>query len=341
MKKKYILTLSFILLFSLNSGFAQFSKTGTAAAQFLKIGVGARAMALGGAYGSLADDADALYWNPAGLVLINKPALYGSHTSWFADITHQFGGVVLPLGASGVIGLSVIVLNMDEMEITTIEQPRGTGEFFDASDFAIGLSYARWITDRFSIGLSAKYINQRIYNESAVGLAFDIGTRLRTGFHGLIIGMNISNVGGKMQLEGRDLLRGYDSNPNSSNNPYTDSNLNTELWSLPTNFKMSVCMDIVGGENSLIESNGNLLILSVDGNHPTDGPEKAAVGVEYQWHRQAALRFGYKINHDDEEFAFGGGLKINWAGRDFSFDYAYLPFDKLDDVQIFSFSFQL
>lgn len=341
MKKKYILILSLLLIINSNNVFAQFSKAGTAAAQFLKIGVGAKAMAMGGAFGSLADDATAMYWNPAGLVLIGKPTLCGSYNQWFADITHQFAGVVIPLGRSGVVGLSAISLNMDEMEITTIEQPRGTGEFFDAADFAIGLTYARSITDRFSIGFTGRYIHQQIYNETATGLAIDIGTRLKTGFHGLIIGMNFSNIGNKMQLNGRDLLRGYDPNPNSSINPYTDADLNTELWALPTNFRISVSMDIIGGENPFFQSNNNLLILCIDGNHPTDGNEKAAIGVEYQWKRILALRSGYKINYDDEAFAFGAGLKLNWSGRDFMLDFAYIPFDKLNDVSVLSFSFQL
>jgi hypothetical protein len=341
MRKITIFLIVFLLFICTNLCFAQFSKSGTAAAQFLKIGVGARAMAMGGAFGSLADDATALYWNPSGLVLMDKPTLYGSHTRWFADISYQFAGVVIPLGRTGVIGVSAIFLNMDEIEITTIEQPHGTGEFFDASDLAIGFSFARWITDRFSIGFTGKYINQKIYNETATGLAIDIGTRLRTGFYGLVIGMNYSNIGGKMQLSGRDLLRGYDNNPESSTNPYVDSYLNTELWALPTNFRISMSMDIIGGETSIFHSANNLLTLCVDGNHPTDGQEKASIGLEYQWRRLFALRFGYKINYDDESLAFGAGFNLHASGRDIHIDFAYLPFDKLNDIRILSFSFQL
>lgn len=341
MKIRYTLFLSLLLIFNSGSGFAQFSKAGSAAAQFLKVGVGAKAMALGGAYGALADDATALYWNPAGIALIKNPVLCGSYTKWFADITHQFVGVVLPLERYGVIGLSTVFLSMDDMEITTIEQPRGTGEYFSAYDLSIGFSYAKWITDRFSIGFTGKYINQKIYNEAAAGFAIDIGTRLKTDFRGLVIAMNFSNIGSKMQLRGRDLLRGYDPNPNSSSNPYTDANLNTELWALPTNFRVSVCMNIIGDKNSLFQSKNNVLILGIDGNHPTDGSEKASVGLEYQWRQLIFLRSGYKINYNDEDYAFGVGLKQNWGGNNFTFDFAYLPFNKLNDVQVFSISYQL
>lgn len=341
MKKRYFLVLSFSLIFSFNYCFAQFSKTGTAAAQFLKIGVGARAMGLGGAFGSLANDVSALYWNPAGLVMVDNFTMMGSYSPWIADIAHHFTGVAVPLSQNDFIGLSAIFLTMDDMEITTIDQPHGTGEFFGASDFAIGLSYARRLTDRFSVGFTGKYIGQKIYNEEATGLAFDIGTRLRTGFHGLIISMNFSNIGNRMQLKGMDLLRPYDPNPGSSNNPFIDATLNTERWALPTNFRISVCMNIVGEGPSVFSSDDNLLTLIVDGNHPTDGEEKASLGIEYQWQELFALRFGYKLNYDDESLAFGVGFKPSWGGKILAVDFAYIPSDLLNDIQIFSLSLQL
>jgi hypothetical protein len=341
MKKRYFLVLSFSLIFSFNYCFAQFSKTGTAAAQFLKIGVGARAMGLGGAFGSLANDVSALYWNPAGLVMVDNLTMMGSYSPWIADIAHHFAGFSVPLSQNDFIGLSAIFLTMDDMEITTIDRPHGTGEFFGASDFAIGLSYARRLTDRFSVGFTGKYIGQKIYNEEATGLAFDIGTRLRTGFHGLIISMNFSNIGNRMQLKGIDLLRPYDPNPGSSNNPFIDATLNTELWALPTNFRISVCMNIVGEGPSVFSSDDNLLTLIVDGNHPTDGEEKASFGIEYQWQELFALRFGYMLNYDDESLAFGLGFKPSWGGKILAVDLAYIPSDLLNDIQIFSLSLQL
>ncbi|MBU0711589.1 PorV/PorQ family protein [bacterium] len=341
MKKGTILFFSVLLLLNYNAAAAQFSKAGTASAQFLKIGIGARAMAMGGAYGALADDASALYWNPAGIALADKPEFCGSYTEWFADITHQFVGVVLPVSHYGVIGISAVFLSMDDMEITTIEEPRGTGEYFSAHDLSIGLSYARMITDRFSIGFTGKYISQAIYNETATGLGIDIGTRLITDFHGLVIAMNFSNIGNKMQLSGRDLLCGYDLNPNSSSNLYTDAYLNTESWALPTNFKVSICMDIIGEGAAFFSSANHNLVLGIDGNHPTDGPERASIGLEYQWRQLVVLRSGYKINYSDETVALGIGLKQKWGGKVFTFDYAYLPFNQLNDVQMFSISYRL
>ena len=84
----------------------------------------------------------------------------------------------------------MICLHTEDMEITTEEEPNGTGRYFDAGDFALELSYARYFTDRFSVGLTVKYIYQKIWNESASGVAFDIGTQYRLDFQNLTIAMS-------------------------------------------------------------------------------------------------------------------------------------------------------
>ena len=154
------------------------NKSGTTAAQFLKIGVGARAMGMGGSFVAHADDIYSLYWNPAGLTKVEAVTISAVQTQWFADISHNFFGFVLPVDGSSAIGAQVITLNMDEIEITTIDDPHGTNEFYDASDLAIGLSYAKRLTNYFALGVTGKYIQQKIYNESASTFAFDIGLSL-------------------------------------------------------------------------------------------------------------------------------------------------------------------
>ncbi|NIV13319.1 MAG: PorV/PorQ family protein, partial [Aliifodinibius sp.] len=160
------------------------SNVGTTAAPFLEIGVGARALGMGGAFVSTANDASALYWNPAGLGRLQQLEVMFVHTEWIADITFDYVGAVLPLGRYGALGASITTLNMGEMQVRTILQPEGTGELFDAKDMALGISYGLNLTDRFSIGFNSKYIYQKIWKETAQGFAIDIGTLFTTGFNG-------------------------------------------------------------------------------------------------------------------------------------------------------------
>ncbi len=333
--KKHILIL-IVIIFHAAAYAGDFSKVGTAAAQFLKIGVGARAAALGGSFTALANDVSTIYWNPAGITNINGFSLAVSHNEWFADISHDFAGVVYPLTSSDVIALHVVALNTGEQEVTTVTQPEGTGIYYDISDLAIGLSYGRTLTDRFSVGLTVKYIQQNLYNESANTFAIDLGTYLRTGFHDLVIAMNMSNFGGNMQLEGRDLITITDINNQVSGNYNPDARLKTEPWPLPLTFRVGVAMNFVGGNDPIVESSMNRFTLAVDGVHPNDNTEKVNIGGEYAWNETVFARVGYKINYYLEKWTFGIGLRMDVLNQQVGFDYALVDFNDLGKVSQFS-----
>lgn len=318
-----------------------FSKVGTASAQFLKIGVGARAMGLGGSFTALANDVSTLYWNPAGISNIRGFSFAVTHTEWFADISHDFVGIVYPLSSSDVIALNVVALNTGEQEVTTVTQPDGTGIFYDVSDLAIGFSYARALTDRFTVGLTAKYIQQNLYNESANTFAIDIGTYLRTGFHDLVIAMNMSNFGGGMQLEGRDLITITDLNNQVSGNYNPDAELQTEKYPLPLIFRVGIAMDLVGGNDPIIHSEKNRFTLAIDGVHPNDNTEKVNIGGEYSWNENVFARIGYKINYDVEKWTFGVGLRFNFGGNQVGFDYALVDYNDLGKISQISLELRL
>ena len=223
--KKLIITLILLLLLSFIIHAREVSKVGTTAAGFLNIDVSARAVGMGSSYTTIASDASAMYWNPAGLVHISNTEAMFSNARWIADINFNFVAFAIKAGNLGTIGLHATFLTMDEMERTTIDQPEGTGEMFDAGSYAIGLCYGRKLTDRFSIGFNFKYITEYIYHCNAHGFAFDVGTLYDTQFNGLKIGMSIKNYGTKMQMNGQDLLVQTDINPNlSGNNPNINSN---------------------------------------------------------------------------------------------------------------------
>jgi len=332
----------FIILFCSVNVYAsgETTKAGTSAAQFLKIGVGARAQALGGAFAAVSHDASSIYWNPAGIASIDEITWSGSHTQWFAEITHQFTAIVVPISRSAALGFSATLLTMDEEEITTIDQPSGTGLFWDASDLAIGVSYATQLTDRFSIGLTGKYISQKIFNESASTYALDVGTMLDTGFHGVVIGMSFTNFGGDLQLEGRDLIRAYDPNPANSRNDDVDSRLHTEPWPLPVNFKVGLALDLVGNEaDNFFQMKNHRLMLAMDANHPNDAAENLRFGLEYTLYDMISFRGGYMTNDDLAQFTFGAGLDVDVNRKSFRIDYALASYGELENVNYISFGF--
>ncbi|UCE06700.1 MAG: PorV/PorQ family protein [bacterium] len=335
MKKSILLILIVFLTFTINNTFGQ-SKAGTSAAQFLKIGVGARAIGMGEAFVALSNDALALYWNPAGLALLENVNLTTTHTEWFAGLYHDFVGAGIPLGDFS-LGVSMMLLNSDEIEITTLEQPDGTGIYYDATDLSLAVSYARKLLDRFTVGITGKYIQQKLYNESASGLAIDVGTILHTGFHGLRIGMCLSNFGTEMKLDGRDLIVPYDPGEDIAITPSIEAKKSTEAWPLPANFRVGIAVDLLGTSgNSFISNESSRLTLALDGCHPTDNEERGNIGLEYMWNNRIALRMGYKYNYAEENLTFGGGFNIGLGRANFVIDYAWADFGRLEYVHRFT-----
>ena len=172
------------------------SKVGTTAAAFLEIPAGAVALGMGGAFVSQANDASALYWNVGGISNIEKYDLHLAYMNWIGDTKYNFAGLVIPLDEFGTLGFSFTSLSMDDMAVRTVENPEGTGEYFSAGDISFGLSYARNLTDRFSIGFTVKYIQEKIWHMTAQGIGIDAGTLFKTDIlGGIIIGASISNFG--------------------------------------------------------------------------------------------------------------------------------------------------
>jgi hypothetical protein len=312
------------------------NKSGTSAAQFLKIGVGARAMGMAGANVASINDAYSLYWNPGALPKVDGVSLVAVYTDWFADIRHQFFGFVLPVSDISSIGIQATVLSMDAMRVTTVSQPHGTGELFEAKDLAIGISYGIRLTSYFSFGVTGKYILQEIYNESASTFAFDIGSILDFPYRNFKLGIRFANFGGKLRMDGRDLIREYDMNPENTLNVGVETTLKTQSWELPVIFQFGISSDLMGQDDAFINSEQNRFTISIDGTHPLDSPEFASFGLEYEFKQLIALRMGYRLNRDVEKLYYGVGINIPLSGAKFTVDYALASFDELDYIHIFS-----
>jgi hypothetical protein len=331
LRNKYYSFIIILVIFIFANSLLAVSKSGTSAAQFLKIGIGPRATALGGTFVGLANDVTAMYWNPAGLAWLGERQFLASHTEWFADINHEFAGINLPISRSGSIGLSFTALYTPDMEQTTIEEPEGTGIFFDVQDIALGFSYSRKMTEKFSFGFTFKYIQQKLFNETASTFAVDIGGMLDTGFKGMRLGITMSNFGGKLKLDGRDLIVNYEDNP---------AKLETQEWPLPISFRLGLAMDIIGSDESFMLNESQRLTILVDGYNVNDASETASIGLEYSWNENFFLRGGYRFNHDMEDISAGLGMQFPVTSWMIQADYAITNMGDLGYIQRIGLGFQ-
>lgn len=326
---KILLSISLMILFLINSFYAQNPNLGTAGAQFLQLPIGARAESMGGAIIALTDDPSSIFWNPAGLVKINNFGAHFSYMNWFDLFDFNAASLVYNSGDAGTFGASMIVFSTNKMEITTEKEPNGTGRYFDAVDISLGLSYSKYLTDRFNVGITVKYVNQRIWNEDASGLAFDIGTQYKLDFQNLTIAMAMTNFGADMRFDGPDLDFIYRKDNNFPLSRLIPSRLITEDFPLPLNFQVGIGFDIVEFEFVKI-------IGAIDVTHPNDNKERAHVGTELSFFDRFFIRGGYKYNYDDQDFTFGAGANVIFGSNSINFDYSYSLFNILPNVHRFS-----
>lgn len=287
---------------------AQYERPGSSDAQFLRIGVSPRAAALGEAYISVVNGAEATYYNPASIARIEKMDMAFTHTKWFAGINHEFAAVVRNLRRYGSVGLSVTALYTDEMEVRTPLRPKGTGETFYSGNYRFGLTYARYLTDRVTFGGTISLIHLSLYEEfKANAVAGDISVLYVTDFRGFRFGMKIANFGSEIKFV-------------------------NESYPLPTNFQFGLSMNA-------IQTDQQKLLVTFSALKPNDGKPLSNAGVEWNWNDTFFLRGGYHFNHDTKTYAFGGGL--NWDITDYKlrFDYSYSDFSLLGASHRFGVGF--
>ena len=321
-------------------GFAQnnfetnVSKRGTVAAPFLNISQGARATAMGSAFVAIADDPSAIFWNPAGLARLNQNGIVFDHTEWIADLKYNFGAAALNLGSFGTIGVSFITSDYGEMNVTTIEEPQGTGETFSVNDVAFSVAWAINLTESFSIGFNPKVVYQSIWDMSDFAFAVDMGVLYNTPFKGITLGMAITNFGSKMNLTGNTGVVLHDPNEQTTgNNGRIPAELQTDSWDLPLGFKVGVSYEAFKSED-------HQLMFAVDASHPNNDYESLNIGGEYVFSGIFAVRGGYKsllLQDSEESFTLGAGFRQNIVGNiNINFDYSYSDFGRLSEVQKFS-----
>ncbi len=342
-----ILAIAALLMILVPGGFAQTERgVGTTAAPFLTMGVGARPQGMGGAFVAMTDDIHSLFWNPAGLARMNQSEIILMHNEWLADIAFDYIGAAFALGPQGTFGISTTIMNYGDMEVTNEQYQEGFGLKFSSTDIATGISYGYKFYDRFSLGATLKYVRQQIWNETATGVAFDIGTLLITPYKDIRLGMSISNFGTKMQMSGRDLLTLHDPDPTKDgNNDRIPSQIETERWKLPLTMRLGLAGD-------LIKTSQHRLTWATDWVVPNDNLETVNAGMEYSFREYAMLRAGYRnirpslagdnfVMSDQDNAAgwtFGGGALFDIQGSKLSFDYAFESFFRLGSAHKYSAS---
>ncbi len=329
-----ITSIIFLILWGLSTLDAgSFRNTGSAGANFLQIPVEARGAALGNSYVAMARGVEGLYWNQAALSLIENTELIFSHANWLADTRLLYFGVAHPVSKIGAFGLAVTSFQMDKMDITTEYQPTGTGEQFGAGDLAINLSYSRALTDRFSFGITAKYVYEYIWELNTSSMAFDFASLYRTDFHNLRIGMIIANFGGNLKMGGDEIdekLATELADTSQANNPRKERL--SEEYSLPQIFRVGIAFDPWRDETHRFTT-------SISADDPNDNRSRIGLGAEYAFMESYMLRGGYKINYDEDSFTLGAGAILKVMSTTSRLDYAFSQFGDLGSAHTLSFTF--
>ena len=338
-----------IFVIIMSGAFSQ-NNVATTSAAFLEIGPGARSLGMGSAYVSVANDASSLYWNPAGIVNVSKPEVQSFYTPWLVETQYYYNTAVVPMGQYGNIGFSFTAITMDEMMVRTVQDPEPSeyGQKFDAGNIAMGIAYAKKLTDRFSFGFQTKFIQESIWQMSAQGFAVDIGTLFITK-RDLRLGMSVSNFGGKLGMEGNNTLVDIDVDETIyGNNDRIDGNLGTAKWPLPLLFRFGLSREFNFASNMKC-------LFAVDAIHPNNNPEYLNIGLEYSAMDMVFLRIGkshtfYELSFFEEGvssgigpeqgLSFGAGVKYQIPrGPVINIDYVFTDFGVFNNIEGYSISF--
>ncbi|MFC1522851.1 PorV/PorQ family protein [Elusimicrobiota bacterium] len=281
------------------------SGPGTTGATFLKIGIGARPVSMGEAFAGVADDADAIYWNPAGLAGIEAPQASFTHAAWFETIKYEHLAFSYP-SSKGTFSGAINRLSMSPIEKY---DKYGTkmNATYEPSDTAMTLSYARKMFG-FSSGINLKYIKSEIDGSSAAGILLDVGGMRKLLDEKLSLGLVLQNLGQSIAFDGA-----------------SDAT--------PLNIKL-------GSAYKLLD---NKLTLALDLNKPRDNDIRANLGAEYLYELKDSLtlagRAGYKTNTDGldtmDGLSIGIGARIS---KKYGMDYAWVPYGDLGDTHRISLS---
>ena len=334
MKSKigFVLLMIGLLLLSSQAFAGSPGRLGTAGAQELRIPVGSRATAMGGAAIADVSGVEALYWNPAGAADVSGMEVAFSHLSYIADITLNYVGMTTSVRDLGSLGVGVRILNIGDIAVTTEEFPEGTGATYSPNFFVVGLTYARRLTDRVAFGATGMYIHEKIMRETASGIAFDLGFQYTTGIEGLEFGIVMKNYGPNMQFDGADLE--YFERPTQDDPQAIKKTMRlvSASFELPSSIQF-------GTSYELMEMGENRVILTGNFQSNSFSEDEYRTGVEYAFGERFFLRGGY-VYSDQSDYlygaTFGAGMNLSLGEASLVVDYSYGTTEFFDANQFFT-----
>ena len=331
--KAFPLLLMALLMFGVSSAQAQsvrtaagidppaFQRTAQTGFQFLHLPTTARNAAMAGIHVA-SGDVTAAFNNPANLTAIDNIDFAVTHISYVADIQYNTGALAKNFGAWGVLGVRVASLDAGEMvrtenvldEVANTTSRSADLGTFTAGNLLVGVTYARAITDRLSVGGNVSYIQERLADTEVNNLSIDFGVYFETGFRSLRLALVAKNIGPDAEYVGFTEVFGI---PQSVR--------------MPIDFRFGVAYDFLGSEATPGQSR---LSGYLEGVHPNDGPERVHAALEYEVLGMFAARGGYRMNYDEQGLTAGAGINFSTIGFNGRVDYAYVDYGRLSFTHI-------
>jgi hypothetical protein len=339
---------------------------GTTAGEFLLLGAGARGLALGGAFAALTTDVSALYYNPAGLAQLPHGSVMVSSNRYVADTKYTWAGLAIPVGGgSRAFGVQLGNFGFTDQPIYTVEQPDGTGGTYSVSETFVGASYAQNFSDRFSAGITAKFLSDKLGQVSGTAMAMDFGTSFHTQALGgrlLRASFVIQNLGTTLKHSGVPLDATTPRPPVPGQVDVPQENqpaaLKAKDWGLPVLFRVGVALDALSQDmakltvlSEFTQPNNSRPGFSLGGEFTLSDIGKSGFSVvgrgSYAYQSDNNLdvgtgagfqtTLGGQENRDGLAGGFGVGYKRP-TGFGMGFDYAYRSLGVLGGTNTFSFS---
>ncbi|MCL5031052.1 MAG: PorV/PorQ family protein [Bacteroidetes bacterium] len=333
------LIIAAILLLGVNSMYAGGGvRNGTGGATQLLIPVGSRGIAMGGSSVATTTGIEALFWNPAGAAdMSNSATLLFSHMNYIADIGVEYGAVSANFEGFGVVSLNVKSLAIGSINVTTNDQPDGTGQTFTPQMLTAGATYSRQLTDRIAIGVTFSYISEAIDQVNAVGFAFNAGVLYKDmgDINGLNFGIVMKNIGPQMSYSGPGML--VKAAPQGYNRPPSYYQIETAAFDLPSAFEVGL------GYKPVIDEMNSMQISASFASNNFSG-DVYNIGAEYGYNQLFFVRGGYTLSPKDQDpdyiygFTAGAGINYDISGVNFKIDYAYRGVKYFGGNHIFSVS---
>jgi hypothetical protein len=282
---------------------AKYARITTTSYGFLKLTGNARSAGMGDAYASVGNDLSALYYNPAGITQIERYAVSASYLKWI--VGSEMGSFAMGAKTNlATFAVNFAYFSTESFEETTSAQPGGTGRMVTAGDVAAGITIAKQVTDKLSVGGNLRYVTEDLDLQSYSSIDLDFGTLFYTGYRSTRLGMSLRNLGGDKDVIGQKAR-------------------------FPMVFNLSGAAEIYGNLGDPVS-----VTLAVEQMFFTDSINRYHFGGEAWIQNMLALRAGWKTGYDAEKWSLGAGLKQKIGQQGVAVDFSYSKAEATDEYPI-------